>query len=54
MVKLNYLMATKNLVDRNRNRLDMQKDKKEKETEEMFYWLLNRMEAGIQGRYSPY
>lgn len=53
MVKLNYLFAVKNLLDRNRNRLDMQKDKKEKETEEMFYWLLSRMEAGIQGQYSP-
>ncbi len=53
MIKLNYLIAVKNLLDRNKNRLDMQRDKKTKETEEMFYWLLSRMEAGIQGQYSP-
>ena len=53
MIKLDYLFAVKNLLDRSRSRMYIQKDKKENETEELFYWLLGRMEAGMQGQRSP-
>ena len=53
MFKLNYLFAVKNLLDKSRDRIYIQQDNKENEAEELFYWILGRMEAGIQNQRSP-
>lgn len=50
MIKLNYLLAAKDLLDRNENRLDTEMVPEEKETEEMFYWVLDKLASSIQFR----
>lgn len=49
MVNENYLLAVKNLTDRNKNRLNAERSPKEQETDELFYWIMSRLEWSIQG-----
>ena len=48
MIKLNYLLAAKDLLDRSENRLNTERAPEEKETEEMFYWVLDKLERSIR------
>ncbi|MDO4283098.1 MAG: hypothetical protein Q4D02_05605 [Clostridia bacterium] len=48
MVNEKYLFAAQNLVDRNKNRLDTKQNPKEKEVDELFYWVLSRLEWSMQ------
>lgn len=43
-----FVSAAKNLARRNRNRLNLKRSPKQKETEELFYWLLSKLEWEVQ------
>lgn len=43
-----FVSATKNLARRNRNRLNLKRSPKQKETEELFYWVLSKLEWKVQ------
>ena len=49
MVNENYLLVVKNLTDRNKNRLNTERSPKEQETDELFYWIMSRLEWCVQG-----
>lgn len=49
MVKEKYLLQAEILAERNKNRLDTNRSPKEKETEELFYWIISRLEWSVQG-----
>ena len=43
-----FVSAAKNLARRNRNRLNLKRSPKQKETEKLFYWVLSKLEWDIQ------
>ncbi|MCI8361769.1 MAG: hypothetical protein HFJ41_01200 [Clostridia bacterium] len=49
MVNEKYLLAAKKLAERNKNRLSTNYSLKEKETDELFYWIMSRLEWHVQG-----
>ena len=49
MVNKKYLLVAKNLADRNMKRLDTTRSEKEQERDELFYWVMSRVEWSIQG-----
>lgn len=49
MVNGKYLLAVENLAERNKARLNTKGSPKEKETEELFYWVISRLEWHMQG-----
>ena len=49
MVNEKYLLVAKNLVDRNKNRLNAERSPKEQETDQLFYWIMSRLEWSVQG-----
>lgn len=49
MLNKKYLFAAKNLSDRNRNRLNKDLSPEEKEKEQLFYWIMSRIEWSAQG-----
>ena len=49
MIDEKYLLASKSLAERNKNRLNTELNPKEKEREELFFWILSRLEWSIQG-----
>ena len=49
MVNENYLIAAKSLADRNKNRLNTKRSPKEQERDELFFWMLSRLEWSVQG-----
>lgn len=49
MVNEKYLLAAENLAERNKARLNTESSPKEKETEELFYWVISRLEWHMQG-----
>ena len=49
MVKKSYLLAAKKLTDMNRNRLNTKRSPKEQERDELFYWIMSRLESSVQG-----
>lgn len=44
MVNEKYLLVVENLVERNKNRLNVERSPKEQETDELFYWIMSRLE----------
>lgn len=53
MVKEKYLLRAESLAKRNKNRLNENYTPKEKETDELFYWIMTRLEWGLEGSYPP-
>lgn len=51
MVNDKYLFVAKNLAERNKNRLNTARSPKEQETDELFYWIISRLEWSVQGCY---
>lgn len=51
MVNEKYLFVAENLAERNKNRLNTNRSPKEQETEELFYWIISRLEWSIRGCY---
>ena len=49
MVNEKYLLVAKNLAERNKNRLNTERSPKEQETDELFYWIMSRLEWSVQG-----
>lgn len=49
MVNEKYLLVAKNLADRNKNRLNTERSLKEQEKDELFYWIIGRLEFSVQG-----
>lgn len=49
MVKEKYLLRAESLAKRNKNRLNENHTPKEKETDELFYWIMTRLEWELQG-----
>ena len=48
MVSKKYLLAAKGLADRNKNRLNTKRSPKEQERDELFFWLISRLEWSVQ------
>ena len=53
MVNHKYLMAAKQLANRNKRRLDAKINPVEKETEELFFWILHLLEESVQNCQTP-
>lgn len=49
MVNEKYLLVAENLAERNKNRLNTERSPKEQETDELFYWIMSRLEWSVQG-----
>ena len=49
MVNENYLLVAKSLVDRNENRLNTEISPREHEIDDLFFWLISRLEWSIRG-----
>lgn len=49
MVNENYLLVAKSLVDRNENRLNTELSPREHEIDDLFFWLISRLEWSIRG-----
>lgn len=49
MVSNKYLFVAENLVERNKNRLNTERSPKEQEVDELFYWIMSRLEWSMQG-----
>ena len=49
MVNEKYLIVAENLAERNKNRLNTERSLKEQETDELFYWIMSRLEWSVQG-----
>ena len=49
MVNEKYLIIAENLAERNKNRLNTERSPKEQETDELFYWIMSRLEWSVQG-----
>jgi len=53
MVNHKYLMAAKQLVNKNQRRLDPKINPIEKEIEELFFWILHLLEDSVQNSWPP-
>ncbi len=51
MANANYLLVANNLVDRAKNRLNTKRDPKQQETDQLFYWILSRLEWKMEGYF---
>lgn len=51
MVKEKYLLVAENLAERNKNRLNTARSPKEQATDELFYWIISRLEWSMIGCY---
>lgn len=51
MIKLNYLIAVKNLLERNQNKYNKERDDVEKDKEDFFYWILRLLEHEMDRKY---
>lgn len=49
MVNEKYLLAVESLTQRNKNRLNPKRSLKEQEKDELFYWIISRLEWSMQG-----
>ena len=49
MVDEDYLLVAKVLTDRNKNRLKKERSPKEMETDDLFFWIMSRLEWSIEG-----
>lgn len=53
MVNEKYLIVAENLAERNKNRLNTERTPKEQETDELFYWVMSRLEWSVHGCWPP-
>ena len=51
MVNEKYLIIAENLAERNKNRLNTERSPKQQETDELFYWIMSRLEWSVQNCY---
>lgn len=49
MVNYEYLFVAENLIERNKNRLNENRDPKTQEVDNLFYWIMSRLEWCVQG-----
>lgn len=49
MVNENYLLVAENLVDRNKNRLNLTRSPRQQETDRLFYWIMRNLELCVEG-----
>lgn len=49
MVNYEYLFVAENLIERNKNRLNENRDPKTQEVDDLFYWIMSRLEWCVQG-----
>lgn len=49
MVNEKVLLVAENLAERNKNRLNTERSSKEQETDELFYWIMSRLEWSVRG-----